>query len=61
MKADVKCGVACHGGGDNDNTECPILDISHLRSQKGLRVRDRDDEGESSKRQQRRTAGKSGK
>ena len=23
MKADVKCGVACHGGGDNDHVECP--------------------------------------
>ena len=61
MKADVQCGVACHGGGDNDNVECPNLNIPHLRSQKGLRVRDRDDEGESSKRQRRETAGKSGK
>ncbi len=50
VKAGVKCGVAYHGGGDNDNIECPNLDIPHLRSQKGLRVRDRDDEGESSKR-----------
>ncbi len=55
MKADVKCGVACHGGGDNDHVECP------KRSQKGLRVRDRDDERESSKRQRRETVGKSGK
>ena len=52
VKADVKCGVARHGGGDNDNVECLILDIPHLRLQKGLRVRDRDDEGELSKRQQ---------
>ena len=61
VKADVKCGVACHGGGDNDHVECSNLDISHLRSQKGLRVRDRDDERESSKRQRRGTVGKSGK
>ena len=61
MKADVKCGVACHEKGDNDNAKCPNLDIPHLHSQKGLQVRDRDDEGESSKRQRRGTAGKSGK
>ena len=61
LKADVKCGVACHGGADNDNVECPNLDIPQLRSQKVLRVRDRDDEGESSKRQQRATAGIFGK
>ncbi len=60
MKADVHCGVACHGGGDNDNVECPNLNIPHLHSQKGLRVRDRDDEGESSKRQRIGTVGKSG-
>ncbi len=41
VKTDVKCGVACHRGGDYDNAECPNLDISHLRSQKDLRVRDR--------------------
>ena len=58
VKADVKCKIACHGGGDKDNVECPNLDISHLRSQRSLRVRDRDDEGESSKRQQRGTVGK---
>ena len=50
VKVDVKCWVACHGGGDNDNAECPNLDILHPRSQKGLRVRDKDNEGESSKR-----------
>ncbi len=61
VKADVKCGIACHGRGDNDNAECSNLDIPHLRSQKSLRVRDRDDEGESSKRQRRGTAGKSAK
>ncbi len=61
MKADVKCGVACHGGGDNDNAECTNLDISHTCSQKSLRVKDRDDEGKSSKRQRREMAGKSGK
>ena len=47
MKTDVKCGVACQGGGDNNNIECPNLDAPHLRSQKGLRVWERDDEGES--------------
>ena len=60
-KADFKCGVACHGGGDNNNIECPNLDAPHLRSQKGLRARERDDKGESSKRQRRGTVGKSGK
>lgn len=60
MKADVKCRVACHRGvdQDNDNVECPNLDIPHLRLQKDLRVRDRDDEGQSSKRQRRGTLGK---
>ncbi len=61
MKADVKCGVACHEGGDNDNAEYSNLNIPHLRLQKGLRVRDRNDEKESSKRQRRGTAEKSGK
>ncbi len=61
MKPDVKCRVACHGGGDNDHVEYPNLDIPHLRLQKCLRVRDRDDEGESSKRQQRGTVRKNGK
>lgn len=60
LKSDVKCGVACHGEEDNDHVECPNPDIPHLRSQKGLRVRDRDDEGESSKRQRRGTVGKVG-
>ncbi len=61
MKVDVKGGVACHRGGDNDNAECPNLDIPHLRSQNSLRVKDKDDEEESSKRQERGTEGKSGK
>lgn len=61
MKADVKYRVACHGEGDIDNVECPNLDIPHLCSQKGLRVRDKDDEGELSKRQRRGMAGKRGK
>lgn len=56
----VSYGVACHGGG-NDNVECPNLDNPHLHLQKGLRVRDRDDEGVSSKRHWRGTAGKSEK
>lgn len=61
MKVDIKFGVSCHGGEDNDNVECPNLDIPHLRSQKVQRVRDKDDEGESSKRQGRGTEGKSWK
>ena len=61
VKADVKCRVACHVGGDNDNAECFNLDIPHQCSQKHLRVRDKDDEGESSKKQQRGMEGKSGK
>lgn len=50
MKADIKCRVACHGRGDNDNMECSNLDIPHLYLQKGLRVRDKDNEEELSKR-----------
>ena len=61
VKTDGKYEVAYHRGEDNDNAECPILHIPHLRSQKSLRVRDRDDERKSSKRQQREPAGKSGK
>ncbi len=61
VKTDVICGIACHWGRDNDNAEWANLDISHLRLQKSLRVRDRDDEEESSKRHWRRTAGKNGK
>ncbi len=51
MKADVKYRVACHGGEDNDHVECPNLDIPHLRLQKCLQVRDKNDDAESSKRQ----------
>lgn len=50
VKAGVKCRVACYGGEDNDNIKCPNLEIPHLRLQKGLRVRDKDDKEESSKR-----------
>ena len=35
MKGDVKCRVACLGRWDNDNMECPNLDIPHLYVQKG--------------------------
>ena len=28
VKADVKCVVACHGGGDNSNIECPNLELT---------------------------------
>lgn len=57
IKAEVKCGIACHGGDENCQSDCPNIAVPHLRSQKGLRVRDRDEEGEFSKRQ-RRGAGK---
>ena len=57
FKADVKCGVACHGGEENGRPDCPNIAAPTLRSQKGLRVRDRDEEGKSSKRQRRGTTG----
>ena len=56
FKAEVKCGVACHGGDENGETDYPNIASPALRSQKGLRVRDRDEEGNSSKRQRRETA-----
>lgn len=43
IKAGIKYRVAFYGGGDNDNVECPNLDIPHPHLQKGLQVRDRDD------------------
>lgn len=60
VKTSVNCGITCHGGGDNDNIECPNLEIPHLRSCKSLQVRDRDNEGKSSKRQRSGTARKDG-
>lgn len=56
MKAEVKCGVVCHGGDGNSESDCPTITAPHLRSHKGLWVRDRDKEGESSKMQRRGTA-----
>lgn len=40
---------------------CLNITAPHLRSQKGLHFRDRDEEGESNKRQRRGTAGNSNK
>ena len=34
VKADVKCGAACHWGGDNSNIGCRNLDAPHLRRRK---------------------------
>ena len=50
FKAEVKCGVACHEGEENSGIDCPNIAAPTLLSQKGLRVRDRDEEGESGKR-----------
>ena len=57
FKAEVKCGVAFHGEEENGGTDCPNLAAPILRSQKGLQVGDRDEEGELSKRQRRGTTG----
>ena len=38
--------------------DCPNIAAATLRSQKGLQVRDRDEEGELSKRQRRGTTGR---
>ena len=46
-----------HGGEENSGTDCPNIADPTLRSQKGLQVRDRDEEGESSNRQRRGTTG----
>lgn len=51
VKANVKCGVICHRRVNNNKVECLNLDISHLCLQKGLQVRDKDDEGEICKKQ----------
>lgn len=58
VKAGISCGVAYHEKRDNDNIECSNCDIPHLRLQNTLRVRNRNDEKESSKRQRRRMVGK---
>ena len=38
IKAEVKCGVACHGGDEIFESDCPNIAAPHLRMQKGLRV-----------------------
>lgn len=45
IKAEVECGVAYHGGEGLSQSDCPNIAAPHLRSQKGLQVRDRDKQG----------------
>ena len=58
FKAEVNCGVACYGGDGNSEFNCTNIAAPHLRLQKGLWVRDGDEDGESSKRQRRGTVGR---
>ena len=60
VKANVKCSVACHGGKNQDNTpDCPNISSIIMRTQRGFRVRDRDDDNDDGgKRRRRNTAGR---
>ena len=54
-----KCSIACHGGTNQDNTpDCPNISSMNMRTQRGHRVRDREQEEKEAKRQRRNTAGR---
>lgn len=45
IKAEAKCRVVRHGGDGNSQSDCLSNEAPHLRSQKGLWVRHKDEEG----------------
>ena len=53
FEVEVKFEGACHGIDGNGRTDCPNIAASTLHLQKGLRIRDKDEEGQSRKRQHR--------
>ena len=44
MKANIKLEIFCHEKSDNNHIEYSKLDISYLRLQKNLKIRDKNDE-----------------
>ena len=59
VKAEAKCSIACHGGTNQDNTpDCPNISSMTMRTQRGHRVRNRDQENKDAKRQRRNTGGR---